>query len=173
MRNYLIEGVSGSGKSHLGDELGRRGYKVIEADWEPGLSSWVDKHSGQNVKHEPPFSAEWLSHHAWIWNEAKLNELLKESPEDQVQFLVGGADNMDGFMHHFTKRFFLYVSIELMKRRLQQREPHRWPDGSAELQRTTEWNRSLLTNPPKDVTKLDGSRPVAELADEVLEKIND
>ncbi len=172
MRNYLIEGISGSGKSTVGDELLRRGYKVVEADWEPGLSQWVEKETGHPAKHEPPFSEEWLAKHIWVWNEEKLNQMLDEE-QDGIQFLVGGADNMEKFFSKFTKRFFLYVDNELMKRRLQNREPERWPDESAELRRMTEWNNGLLSNPPKNVILIEGSQPVNKIADIILGEVNE
>lgn len=30
--NYLIEGLSGTGKTTVGEELARRGYRVLDAD---------------------------------------------------------------------------------------------------------------------------------------------
>jgi hypothetical protein len=68
MNAYHITGALGSGKSHVGRELGKRGFRVIETDFEPGLSDWANKETRQKVE-EPaqPFPAEWVEAHGWYW----------------------------------------------------------------------------------------------------------
>ena len=59
-RNYLIEGVSGAGKTAVATELQRRGYQAIHGDRE--LAYRGDPETGRPAAPdtEPP-SALWLS----------------------------------------------------------------------------------------------------------------
>jgi broad-specificity NMP kinase len=47
-KNYLVEGVSGTGKSSVCDELQRRGYKAINGDKE--LAYQGDPETGNEQK---------------------------------------------------------------------------------------------------------------------------
>jgi broad-specificity NMP kinase len=47
-RNYLVEGVSGTGKSSVCDELRRRGYKAINGDRE--LAYQGDPETGKRTE---------------------------------------------------------------------------------------------------------------------------
>lgn len=52
VRNYLIEGVSGSGKTTVAEELQRRGYHVIHGDRQ--FAYYGDPESGEPVDCPPP-----------------------------------------------------------------------------------------------------------------------
>ena len=71
-----------------------------------------------------------------------MNELLSSVGTEPV-FFCGGAFNEKDFYGSFEKRFGLCVDKDIMTARLQQREPERWADGSAELSRQLEWNEKF------------------------------
>src|SRR3954466_2087170 len=97
-RNYLVEGLSGAGKSSVYEELIRRGYKAVSTD-----RAW--KLTGR---------------HNSMWDERKaLSEL--ESPEPDVLFVGGGSRNRDRFLPYFTEVFNLRIDDDTMRRRLQER----------------------------------------------------
>jgi shikimate kinase len=170
MSAYHITGPSGSGKSHVGRELNSRGYKVIETDFEPGLSSWVDKETGEKITELPPqpYRQEWVDAHAWLWDALKMRRLIEEVADKPV-FFVGGAHNEKDFFHLFDKRFGLFVDTPTIVSRLQPREPERWVDDSAELQQLMEWNeRSKDYHHSNGALLVDSSLPVEIVADTIL-----
>ena len=68
VRNYLIEGVSGAGKTTVATELERRGYHVIHGDRK--FAYYGDPETGAPV-HWPVFENEaekiaW-GYARWIW----------------------------------------------------------------------------------------------------------
>lgn len=170
MPAYHISGPSGSGKSHVGRELGRRGYQVIETDSEPGLSSWVNRSTGEKVTDLPPqpYSKNWVDAHSWLWDALKLRELIEKIDAEPV-FFAGGAHNETEFFDLFDQRFGLYADTPTLVQRLQPREPGRWVNGSAELRRLTEWNEQFrdyaLSN---GAILVDSSAPVEIVADNIL-----
>jgi broad-specificity NMP kinase len=46
-RNYLVEGVSGTGKSSVCDELRRRGYKAINGDRELAYRAILEREKNE------------------------------------------------------------------------------------------------------------------------------
>jgi hypothetical protein len=144
MPAYHISGPSGSGKSTVGRILQQRGYRVIETDFEDGLSGWYNNQTGEKVTEMPaqPYPKEWVAAHAWLWDKARMAELL-ESVGDEPTFFCGGAFNERVFYSSFKKRFGLCVDGSTLVARLRPREPERWVEGSAELQRGLEWNEKF------------------------------
>lgn len=153
MSAYHISGPSGSGKSTVGRVLQQRGFRVIETDFEDGLSGWHSIETGEKVTQMPaqPYPKEWVAAHAWLWNTVKMNELL-DSVADEPVFFCGGAYNEKDFFSSFKKRFGLYSDRDTLVARLQTREPERWKEGSAELLRGLEWNEKF-----KDYCKTTGA----------------
>ena len=140
MPAYLISGPSGAGKSTVGKYLTERGHKVIETDHEPGLSGFYNKESNEKIEsYAFPLSKEQLSSYAWNWDKEVMSQLFARY-KNQVVFFVGGAHNEAEFFDKFKTRFALCTSNDVLKTRLQVREPHRWADGTAELNNTIEWN---------------------------------
>ena len=71
-----------------------------------------------------------------------MNTLLSTVGTDPV-FFCGGAYNEKAFYGAFKNRFGLYVDNSTLIERLQQREPERWVEGSAELERVIVWNEKF------------------------------
>src|SRR6185312_13225995 len=102
-RNYLVEGLSGSGKSSVYDELIRRGYKAISTD--RAWKSHADRDTG--LLGRP-------------WDEQKAVSEL-ESPEPEVLFVCGSSGNRVRFLPYFTEIFNLRIDDGTMRRRLRER----------------------------------------------------
>ena len=171
MRRYRIAGMSGSGKSAVGIALRHRGYHVIDTDDEAGLSMWVHRETHQPVA-EPshqPFPQAWLDEHIWVWNVDTLRALIADPTHDLIIF-CGGSHNEEDCDHMFDRTFYLMIDDETMKARLQQREPRRWADDSAELKRVLEWNQAYW-KPEDDVLVIDASKPVDIVTDEIVRRV--
>jgi len=76
-RNYLVERVSGTGKSSVCDELQRRGYRAINGDRE--LAYQGDAETGKRT--------EAYGHEYHIWDVDKVREIAAKK-EDEVTFFL-------------------------------------------------------------------------------------
>jgi len=118
MNVYLINGPSGSGKSSIGNELQKRGYKVIDTDEELGYYANLETNKevvfpGKNV------AEEWYSQNGWIWNKLRVEEVLDGATE--TTFFCGGALNENIFYPHFTQIFRLMIDSDTLVRRIKNR----------------------------------------------------
>src|SRR5262245_43801275 len=114
-RNYLIEGVSGAGKTAVCTELQRRGYQAIHGDRE--LAYRGDPQTGLPMTPETdPPTAIWMSNHH-IWNVAKVQAYIANQAE-AITFFCGGSRNSAKFIDLLDGVFVLDVDLETMKRRI-------------------------------------------------------
>src|SRR6187397_3617843 len=122
-RNYLVEGLSGSGKSSVYEELIQRGYKAISTD-----RAW--KH---HADPDTDLPGRPIHYYNSMWDQQKaVNEL--ESPEPEVLFVCGSSRNRDRFLAYFTTIFNLRIDDDTMSRRLQKRTDDDWPLGQEGLE---------------------------------------
>jgi predicted ATPase len=91
IRNYLIEGVSGTGKTSACKELQRRGYHAINGDNE--LAYQGDPETGK------PTDSHAHEHHVWHVDKVKA---LVASQDEALTFFCGGSRNLSKFIHLFT-----------------------------------------------------------------------
>lgn len=163
MKAYLIEGISGTGKTSVCEELKRRGYKAVEADEE--IAHYADPKTG--LPTDEKIQANWL------WNEEKFNEAIKEEGDSPV-FICGGAMNQEGFKHHFEKVFTLYVDDETMKHRLSTRTNNDFGKKPEELALQLTWNKGAVSySQQRGTTLIDATRPINEVVDDILSHIKE
>jgi len=90
VKNYLIEGVSGAGKTAVAIELGRRGYQAIQGDRE--LAYRGDPETGLPISAETGSpTAIWKSEHH-IWDVDRVKAYIANQDE-AVTFFCGGSRN--------------------------------------------------------------------------------
>src|SRR5688572_16993057 len=98
VRNYLIEGVSGTGKTRVAEELQRRGYHVIHGDRE--LAYYGDAETGEPLDwpaHESVADTlAWGNKH-WIWPVDKVRSLIADH-RNAITFFCGGSRNSHQFI---------------------------------------------------------------------------
>jgi len=162
-RNYLVEGLSGTGKSSVYEELIRRGYKAISTD-----RAWAYQADPDTGLPGGP-----IHHDNWMWDREKAVSEL-ESPEPEVLFVCGGSRNRDHFLPYFTKVFNLHIDDDTMRRRLQARTADDWevgPDGGTdEIELVLELNRS--NEKPAGAIDVDAAQPLHQVVDELLRLAN-
>src|ERR1700685_3834295 len=118
VRNYLIDGVSGAGKTAVATELQRRGYQAIHGDRE--LAYRGDPETGLPPRPETGEpTAAWLSEH-WIWDAAKVRAYVA-NPDEPLTFFCGGSRNFAKFIDLFDGVFVLDVDLDTMNRRIDAR----------------------------------------------------
>ncbi|MCO5214738.1 MAG: AAA family ATPase [Thermomicrobiales bacterium] len=106
MTRILITGISGTGKSTVGNILRQRGYAVIETD-DPG---WC-----------VPEDEDWSRpDHEWIWDESSVSELL-DTHTDQHVVIIGCRQNQGKFYSQIEQIVVLTVPIDVLQRRIAER----------------------------------------------------
>jgi hypothetical protein len=154
-RNYLVEGLSGTGKSSVYEELIRRGYKAISTD-----RAW--KHRADPATGLPGGVRHY--DHA-MWNEQKAVSEL-ESPEPDVLFVCGSSRNRDRFLPYFTKVFNLRIDDDTMRRRLRERTNNDFGKEPEELELMLALNRSDAK--PAGAVDIDATQPLRQVVEELL-----
>jgi hypothetical protein len=145
-RNYLVEGLSGAGKSSVYEELIRRGYKAISTD-----RAWKYR--------ADPDTAHWMWH-----QQRAVGEL--ESPEPEVLFVCGSSRNRDRFLPYFTKVFNLRIDDDTMRRRLGERTNNDYGRQPEELELMLRLNRS--DEKAAGAIDVDATQPLDQVVDELL-----
>jgi len=154
-RNYLVEGLSGAGKSSVYEELVRRGYTAISTD--RAWSYSADPDTG--VPGGP------IGHDTWMWGQHKAVSEL-ERPEPDVLFVCGSSRNRDHFLPYFTKIFNLRIDDDTMRRRLEQRTEDDWSLGQEGVELMLELNRS--DEGPAGAIDVDATQALNQVVDELL-----
>lgn len=106
--------MSGTGKSSVVEELGRRGYPAVDTDSDE-WSEWKTDESGQPD---------------WVWREDKIAALLQQE-RDRPLFVSGCKSNQGKFYPQFDYGVLLSAPIEVMLSRIASRKtnPYGKSDG--------------------------------------------
>jgi adenylate kinase family enzyme len=166
-RNYLIDGVSGAGKTAVCAELQRRGYQAIDGDNE--LAYQGDPETGtptNGLKHE--HSAIFISEHQ-IWDVEKVQAFVANQDET-VTFFCGGSKNSSKYIALFDGVFVLEVDLDTSLRRIDERvalDPTDW-GGTPEEREITVRMYHTKAALPQNGTIIDATPPLARVVDEIL-----
>ncbi len=158
-RNYLVEGLSGTGKSSVYEELVRLGYMAISTD-----RAWA--YHADPVTGRPGGP---IGHDTFVWDEQKAVSEL-ESREPEVLFVCGSSRNRDRFLPYFTKIFNLRIDDDTMRRRLEERTDDDWPLGPEGVELMLSLNRS--DEKPAGAIDVDATQPLHQVVDELLRLAN-
>lgn len=156
VRNYLVEGVSGTGKSSVCRELQRRGYAAINGDTE--LAYQGDPDTGAELagaRHE---------HH--IWDVDRVKALIADQSAE-LTFFCGGSRNFARFIGLFDDVFVLQVDEDTLRRRLDDRPEDEW-GGSAEERELIVRLHRTQEDVPGNATVIDATGPLSDVVDEIL-----
>jgi gluconate kinase len=154
-RNYLVEGLSGTGKSAVYDELVRRGQTAITTD-----RTWsYSADPGTGLPGGP------VGYDTWMWDRQTAIDVLK-SPEPDVLFVCGSSRNRDDFLTYFTKVFNLRIDDDTMRRRLEARTEDDWPLGQEGVELMLELNRA--DEGPAGAIDVDATQALSQVVDELL-----
>lgn len=156
IRNYLVEGVSGTGKTSVCRELQRRGYQAINGDTD--LAYQGDPETG-----EPTAGG---SHQNHIWPVDRVKAIVANQDE-AVTFFCGGSRNFAKFIDLFDDVFVLDIDAETLIRRLEQRPEDEWGGKPAEREFTLRLHQTKEDIPP-NATQIDATQPLAAVVDDIL-----
>jgi hypothetical protein len=157
VRNFLIEGLSGTGKTSVGEELERRGHQVVHGDRE--LAYQGDPRTGEPT---PGFVHE---HHVWPVERVRSLVADRSAP---VTFFCGGSRNTDRFIDLFDGVLVLVVGLDELQRRLDARPDEEWGGGEpTERARIVRWH-ATGEGVPAGGTRIDAGAPLPRVVDEIL-----
>lgn len=169
MRNYLIAGVSGSGKTAVCTELQRRGYQAIHGDRElayQGEPETGTPTAGPAHEHSATFISE---HHIW---QVEQVQAFVANRDAAVTFFCGGSRNFATFIDLFDGVFILDVDFDTMNRRIAGRvavDPTDWGGKQAERDVTARLYHTKEGLPQTGMT-IDATAPLARVVDEIIRR---
>jgi hypothetical protein len=169
VRNYLIDGVSGAGKTTVATELQRRGYHAVHGDRE--LVYRGDPKTGLPMAPEAGTpTAIWMSEHQ-IWDVEKVRTFVANQ-DVPVTFFCGGSRNFAKFIDLLDGVFVLEVDRDTMNRRLDERAARDPTDfgGTPEERRLIKRLYATKEDVPKNAISIDASQPIARVVDAILSK---
>jgi len=157
IRNYLIEGVSCSGKTTVCTELQRRGYHAIHGDRE--LAYRGDPETG-----EP---RDGFAHEHHIWDVDKVKALIANQDE-ALTFFCGGSRNFAKFIDLFDGVFVLEADLDTLSRRLDQRPDSEWGGGHSMDREHVLRLHQTREDIPQNGISINATAPVTHVVDEIL-----
>ncbi len=161
IRNYLIDGGSGTGKTAVCDELQRRGYHAIHGDREL---------RGEREAGEDPAPEHHLPPR---WDVGKVKALLADQDE-AVTFFCGGCRNSSEFIDLLDGVFVLEVDdLATVMRRIDERvlaDPSDWGARQEERDIITRLHRTR--EGLAEGCAVDATAPVQCVVDDILRRVH-
>jgi len=169
IRNYLIEGGSGTGKTTVAEELERRGYHVLHGD--RTLAYYGDPETGYPMQ-TPQLGCEadrikWGYEH-WIWPVEKVKALIADQISP-ISFFCGHSANSRQFTGLFDGVFVLEVDAQELRARLDKRPEDEFGGRPIErdlVMRLHETKEGL----PRGAISIDANVPVVRVVDDILSR---
>ncbi|MFL6754912.1 MAG: AAA family ATPase [Sphingomicrobium sp.] len=166
-RNYLIEGVSCSGKTMVCRELKRRGYHAINGDTE--LAYRGNPLTGEPIDPSMDESMGVQSHEYHIWDTGKVRALAADQSH-AATFFCGGSRNFAAFIDLFDRVFVLDIDQTTLDRRLAERPASEWGGREAERQLIRRLHATKEDLPTNGVP-IDATAPLSRVVDQILQKL--
>lgn len=160
LRNYLVDGVSGTGKTSVAEELERRGYAVVHGD--RTLAYQGDPVTGAPIGGRLSDAA---AHRLWIWPVDTVRSLVADQ-HDAVTFFCGGARNYASFVDLFDGVFVLDVDTDTLNRRLDRRPADEF--GRSPEQRAIVLRLHATREDVPDGMIIDATVPLQDVVDAIL-----
>lgn len=161
MKNYLIEGLSGTGKTSVCNELQRRGYHAIHGDRE--LAYRGDPETGEPT--------DGVAHEYHMWHVDKVKALIADQDEPAT-FFCGGSRNLSNFIGQFDGVFVLEVDLATLNRRLDERPDEEWGGGKpTERKLIARWHETK-EGVPRNGISIDATAPIGHVVDDILRRID-
>lgn len=169
IKNYLIEGVSGTGKTSVCHELRRRGYQAFNGDRD--LAYRGDPETGEPV--------DWPAHNnfadsvAWIhghqlWDVDKVKSIVADQ-SNALSFLCGGSRNFSRFIDLLDGVFVLDIDHDTLIQRLSGRPDDEF-GGRPEERELIVRLHGTKEDIPKNGVVIDATAPLERVVDDILER---
>jgi adenylate kinase family enzyme len=163
VQNFLIDGVSGVGKTTVAEELAKLGYHVVHGDREL-------KYRGDPITNEPieepkheseTDKAVWMQKHL-LWDINKVQAIMTDHSVPMT-FFCGGCRNLPHFIDQFDGVFILDVQdINILMARLDERvarDPTDWGGKPEEKEIVMQAHKTKEDIPQGDLI-IDSTQPL-------------
>lgn len=176
IKNYLIEGISGTGKTTVAEELDKRGYHVIHGDNElkyrgdPKTSKPVEEPNHKNEKDK----AEWRQAHL-CWDLDKVKSIMADHTH-KASFFCGGSRNSHHFIDQMDGVFILNVpDINIIFQRMDDRVAIDPTDfgGKPEEKEMVARLHATKEDIPQFGIIVDATQPLNEVVNTILENCDE
>ena len=157
VRNFLVEGVSGTGKTSVCAELRRRGHHAVNGDVD--LAFQGDPATGEPTRGEP---SHW--HHVWRVDEVRA---LTADRSHRFTFFCGGSRNFHQFLDVFDGVFVLTIDVDTLTRRLDDRSADEFGGRPDERELVLRLHRTGEDTPPDGVA-MDATTRLDRVVDDIL-----
>lgn len=164
--NYLIEGVSGTGKTAVCNELQRRGYHAIHGDRE--LAYQGDPETGEPLDGSVMERDVRFVHEHHIWDVDKVKSLAADQ-RNAISFFCGGSRNFSRFIDLFDGVFVLDVDPDTLNRRLAVRPEDEFGGRPAERELIARLH-ATIEDVPENAVRIDATAPIVRVVDDILSK---
>lgn len=167
LRNYLIEGSSGTGKTTVATELQRRGYHVLHGDRElayrgdPLTGAPLNDTAWRQGAEDPAFVH---AHH--LWDIGKVKAIIDDR-NHAISFFCGGSRNIQRLIDLFDGAFVLEVDLATLKKRLDARQKDEFGGKPAERELILRLHVTK-EDVPNNATGINATRPLAVVVDDLL-----
>ncbi len=170
MNKFYITGISGTGKSALVKEPGKRGVRAFDIDAVPGLCHWKNKLTGERAKYQSGVGKDWIEAHDWICDKDKLMKLLDD--KDDIMVVAGIASNQDEYLDLFDKTFLLHCREEIFLHRLNTRKENEFAKEKSEQEQVLSWYKDFEDKMlKKGAIPVDTEESVSGVADKIMSYI--
>ena len=169
MKNYLITGVAGTGKSTVAKELRKLGYAAY--DTEEGFSYYVDKDTGERCAYPSEPTQEWYDKHERVFDERILMNLLKKHADEPL-FIASITANQAKYYDRFDKIFLLTAPDDVITHRLGTRTNNYFGRHPLDLQRVI-GRHEQFDDELKAVgaITISSTKPIERVAEEILSRL--
>jgi shikimate kinase len=169
MALVFVAGIAGAGKSTVGRELRRRGFRSYDTD-EDEIAQWRHTVTGvvTPLLAEAHRTPEFLAQNAWIADPDRIRELGGRGKEGFV-FLCGSAANEDEVWPLFDLVVLLSIDETTMRRRLLTRTDHDFGTRAHELELLLAWRQVIDDHyVSRGAIRIDATQPLPFVVDAIL-----
>jgi broad-specificity NMP kinase len=156
-RNYLVEGVSGTGKSSVYQELRKRGYDAIDGDNELA-------YQGDPLTGEP---RDGRTHENHIWDVEEVKRHIADK-DNAATFLCGGSRNFSKFISLLDGVFVLEVDANTLNSRIDNRRGD-WGEKKSERELILKLHQTKEDLPSTGIV-IDATQPLERVVDEIIKQ---
>lgn len=155
-RNYLIEGVSGTGKSAVCKEFRKRGHQAIDGD----------KELAYQGNPETGVKTDGFTHENHIWDINKLTRIIEDKRIERT-FFCGGSRNYPKFINLFDGVFVLDVDVATLRNRLDKRGIGEWGNKKSERDLILKLHKTKADIPRVGIL-IDATQPLEQVVDKII-----